>query len=68
MWNNVGRTDRVIRIIIGLTLLSLVRFGPQTDWGYLGLLPLLSGAIGFCPIYALMKISTNRQAPTGPAV
>src|SRR5687768_11912041 len=65
MWNNVGSLDRVIRIALGLVLLSLVRFGPQTEWGYLGFLPLLTGAFGYCPIDALLRISADERAPAG---
>ena len=67
MWNNVGRTDRAIRIVLGLAMLSLVRIGPETPWGYLGLFPFLTGILGYCPIYGLMRISTNRQSPSGAA-
>jgi hypothetical protein len=65
MWNNVGRTDRAIRIVLGLAVLSLVRIGPETPWGYLGLVPLFTGVFGYCPIYGLMRISTNRLSPSG---
>jgi hypothetical protein len=58
---NVGTTDRVLRVLFGLVLLSLVFFGPQTAWGWLGLVPLLTGLFGTCPIYALLGISTARR-------
>ena len=60
---NVGRVDRVMRIVLGMALLSLVRFGPQTSWGYLGFVPLLTGAYGWCPLYALLRISTIPKTP-----
>ena len=63
---NVGGLDRLLRIIIGAALVSLVWFGPQTAWGYLGLLPLLTGAIGWCPAYAALKISTLPKAAATP--
>jgi hypothetical protein len=63
MWNNLGGIDRAVRIALGLVLLAFVRFGPETDWGYLGFLPLLTGVFGYCPIYALFRISTNPNAP-----
>jgi len=59
---NVGRIDRVIRIALGMALITLVRFGPQTAWGYLGFVPLLTGAYGWCPLYALLRISTIPKA------
>jgi hypothetical protein len=55
---NVGSADRAIRIIVGLGVLSLVFVGPQTPWGYLGLLPLVTGLVGWCPPYALLGINT----------
>lgn len=50
--------DRMIRIVLGAGLLSLVVVGPQTPWGYLGILPLLTGLAGYCPLYQLLGLST----------
>lgn len=55
---NEGTVDRVVRVVIGLALLSLVFFGPQTLWGLLGLVPLLTGLAGSCPLYTLLGIKT----------
>lgn len=56
---NVGWIDRSLRIAVGLALLMLVFFGPRTVWGLIGLIPLLSGIIGWCPTYRLIgNIST----------
>jgi hypothetical protein len=55
---NVGNLDRVVRIVVGLALLSLVVMGPQTWFGLLGLIPLATAAAGFCPLYTLFGIST----------
>lgn len=55
---NVGGLDRVLRIVVGLGLLSLVFVGPQTPWGWIGLVPLLTGLIGNCPAYSLIGLST----------
>ena len=57
---NVGITDRVIRIIIGLFLISLTFWGPKSAWGWIGLLPLLTGLFGYCPLYAVFGWSTNK--------
>ena len=51
---NVGTTDRIVRVVIGLVLISLVFAGPQTPWGWLGLIPLITAGIGFCPLYRLV--------------
>ncbi len=54
---NVGTADRAIRVILGVVLLTLALTG-QTAWGYLGIVPLLTGAIGTCPLYSLLGFST----------
>lgn len=58
---NEGALDRVLRIILGLVILSLAFVGPKTAWGYLGVIPLLTGVVGFCPLYALLRISTRKS-------
>ena len=58
MPRNEGMIDRIVRVIIGLGLISLVFVGPQTSWGYLGLIPLLTGLVGFCPVYTILGIRT----------
>ena len=55
---NEGKADRIFRVVVGLGLLSLVFIGPQTMWGLVGLVPLLTGAIGFCPLYKVVGLST----------
>lgn len=55
---NEGLVDRLIRIAVGLFVLSLAFVGPQTPWGYLGLIPLITGIVGFCPLYRLLGIDT----------
>ena len=56
--NNEGRIDRWVRIIIGVVLLALVFTGPKTPWGWIGVIPLLTGLVGSCPVYSLLGIST----------
>ena len=58
MKQNVGGIDRILRIIIGLVLISLVFVGPQTVWGWIGVVPLATAIIGWCPPYALLGINT----------
>jgi hypothetical protein len=55
---NEGALDRIIRVIVGLAIISLVFIGPKTPWAWFGLVPLLTGLIGFCPAYALFGIRT----------
>jgi len=59
---NIGKVERVVRIVVGIGVLSLAFVGPRTPWAYLGILPLLSGIVGWCPPYALLGISTVRAA------
>lgn len=60
MLNNVGKLDRVLRILVGLGLLSLVFIldGPGRWWGLIGILPLATGLLGGCPAYTLLGINT----------
>ena len=53
-----GAASRVIRVAIGLGVLSLTMVGPHTPWGYVGLLPLASGLLGFCPICSLPGVNS----------
>lgn len=57
---NEGALDRIIRVIVGLAIISLVFIGPRTPWAWFGLVPFLTGLIGFCPAYALFGIRTCR--------
>jgi hypothetical protein len=58
MTANEGMADRAIRIIAGLALISLVFVGPQTAWGWIGLIPLGTGLMGWCPIYHVLGLKT----------
>jgi Protein of unknown function (DUF2892) len=55
---NVGNVDRILRVIVGLVLIGLVFFGPQSAWGWIGLVPLLTGLAGRCPAYSLIGVNT----------
>jgi hypothetical protein len=59
-FKNEGTIDRVLRVCLGVAMLSLVFMGPQIAWGWVGVIPLATGLIGFCPIYALLGIKTCR--------
>lgn len=59
MKKNIGGMERIIRIVAGLGILSLAFIGPETKWAYLGLIPLATGVIGWCPPYQLLGISTT---------
>lgn len=55
---NIGSTDRVIRVVVGILLIALVFVGPQTAWGWIGLIPLATAVIGSCPAYLPLGINT----------
>ncbi len=57
-FKNEGTVDRVLRVVGGAALLSLVFVGPETPWGWIGVVPLVTGLIGNCPVYSLLGIST----------
>ena len=60
MWKNESGIDRALRLIVGVLLLSLVIVGPKTAWGWIGIVPLATGLVGFCPLYRLLRIDTCR--------
>lgn len=62
MPKNMGLIDRAVRIVVGVALLAIVFVGPQTPWGYLGLIPLVTAFVGFCPLYRLLGICTTAKA------
>lgn len=55
---NEGTIDRVLRVLVGLALIAIVFVGPQTPWGWVGLVPLLTGLVGTCPLYTVLGIRT----------
>ena len=55
---NEGTVDRAVRVIAGIAIVSLAFVGPKTPWGYLGLLPIVTGLLGSCPAYTLFGLST----------
>jgi Inner membrane protein YgaP-like, transmembrane domain len=65
MKKNIGGVDRFVRIVAGLGILSLVFIGPETKWGYLGLVPLATALLGWCPPYGLLGISTCKSCRQG---
>ncbi len=58
--------DRVVRVIVGVVILSLAFFGPKSPWALFGLVPLITGIVGTCPVYRLFGISTcsTKHGPT----
>lgn len=55
---NVGNIDRILRIVIGLVLIALAATSTVGVWGYIGIVPLLTGLFKFCPAYSLLGVNT----------
>lgn len=58
MKQNVGTVDRIIRLLLGIGLIAIVFVGPQTPWGWIGVVPLVTALLGWCPPYQMLGIST----------
>lgn len=58
---NVGKIDRLLRIVLGLALLALMFVGPKTWWGLIGLIPLITGLARFCPAYSIAGIDACKH-------
>ena len=61
MKSNVGGIDRIARIVIGAVLVILAATGQVGAWGWIGLLPLATGSLGWCPPYSLLGINTCKR-------
>jgi hypothetical protein len=55
---NEHKVERLVRVVLGVALLSILFVGPRTYWGLLGLIPLATGLMGTCPLYSLLGFST----------
>lgn len=55
---NVGTIDRTLRIVAGVVLIALTFLGTIGAWGYIGVVPLLTGLLGVCPAYSLLGLNT----------
>ncbi len=58
MKTNIGSIERILRIVIGLALVVATAMGQLPVWGYIGIVPLATGLMGWCPPYAIFGIST----------
>jgi len=58
MKTNVGGIDRILRIVIGLVLIALAATGTVGVWGWIGVVPLATAALGFCPLYTVLGLNS----------
>ncbi len=58
MKNNMGSIDRALRIIVGLILMGLAMTGAVGWWGWIGIVPVVTGALGSCPVYSIVGVNT----------
>ena len=65
MQTNVGTPDRIARIVVGLVLIALAATGTVGWWGWIGVVPLLTGIFRFCPAYSLLGANTCKTASSG---
>lgn len=61
---NVGSVDRIVRIAVGLALIALAAMGSIGVWGYIGIVPLVTGFLRVCPAYSLLGINTCSTGKT----
>lgn len=58
MKQNIHNLERIARILLGLILISMTFWGPSNMWFLLGIIPVITGLVGWCPPYAILGIST----------
>jgi hypothetical protein len=58
MNTNIGSIDRVLRVLVGVTIIALTVTGTIGAWGWIGLVPLATAALGWCPLYTVLGFST----------
>jgi len=64
MRKNVGSIDRAVRVVAGVALIGLTLAGTIGPWGWIGVVPLVTGALGWCPAYSLLKLNTGAKPKT----
>lgn len=65
MTQNVGGLDRVLRVVVGLVLIALAATGTVGAWGYIGIVPLLTGLFRYCPAYSIFGCKTGGAGGCG---
>jgi hypothetical protein len=65
MNRNVGGIDRILRLVVGIALVGLALVGTIGWWGFIGIVPIVTAAVGYCPIYPLLGMNTCPIARSG---
>ena len=65
MKTNVGGIDKILRIVVGIVLVSMAALGAVGAWGWIGVVPLLTGLFGVCPAYLLLGANTCAVKKSG---
>ncbi|MDR7122328.1 DUF2892 domain-containing protein [Rheinheimera soli] len=60
MQKNVGGLDKIVRVSAGVVLIAFAVLDVIAPWGWLGVIPLLTGVVGVCPLYSLLGINSCR--------
>lgn len=63
MKTNINNVERALRVVVGLFLMSLTFWGPSNTWFILGIIPVITGLIGWCPLYTSLGVNTCRFNP-----
>ena len=61
MTKNIGGVDRILRIVVGLALIAAAATGAIGVWGYIGVVALATGLMGWCPPYAILGFNTCKR-------
>lgn len=57
---NVGGIDKILRVILGVALIAAAATGALPAWGYIGIVPLVTGLVNFCPLYTVLGFSSRK--------
>lgn len=60
-FRNIGSTERVVRIAVGVALITVAIVFPGAWWGYIGIVPLITGTVGWCPLYSLVAMARRNR-------
>ena len=62
-FRNIGSTERLIRLAVGIALITVAIVVPGAWWGYIGVVPILTALVGWCPLYSVIAAARGTRAP-----